>query len=94
MYCILNKYLSGERLAEATGGHWGIENNQHWQLDVTFGKDRCRLDKGYADANFSVLTRTALSLLKMKWGQKGVIRIKRLIAGLNDDYLAKVLFNQ
>lgn len=93
-YYILSRYLSGKRFAEATRGHWGIENNLHWQLDVTFGEDRCRLRKGHADANFSVLRRTALSLLKNEPTAKVGIKNKRLIAGWSDDYLAKVLFNE
>jgi predicted transposase YbfD/YdcC len=24
----------------AVRGHWGIENNCHWQLDVAFGEDQ------------------------------------------------------
>lgn len=93
-YYILSKYLSGKRFAQATRGHWGMENNLHWQLDVTFGEDRCRLRKGHADANFSVLRRTALSLLKNEPTAKVGIKNKRLMAGWSDDYLAKILFNQ
>jgi predicted transposase YbfD/YdcC len=46
--------------------HWGIENSLHWQLDVTFREDECRIRKGHADTNFSILRRTALSLLKQE----------------------------
>ena len=63
-YYILSKYLSGRGFAEAVRDHWGIENRLHWQLDVTFQEDQCRVRKGHADANFSILRRTALSLLK------------------------------
>ncbi len=62
-YYILSKYLSGRGFAEAVRDHWGIENRLHWQLDVTF-QDQCRVRKGHADANLSILRRTALSLLK------------------------------
>ncbi len=72
--------------------HWGIENNLHWQLDVTFGEDQCRLRKGHSDANFSILRRTALSLLKNESTAKVGIKNKRLMAGWNEDYLSKVLF--
>ena len=63
-YYILSRYLSGKRFAEAVRGHWGVENNLDWQLDVTFGEDQCRIRKGHSDTNFSPLRRTALSLLK------------------------------
>lgn len=93
-YYILSRYLSGRRFAEAVRGHWGIENSLHWQLDVTFGEDQCRIRKGHADENFSTLRRTALSLLKRESTAKIGIKNKRLTAAWDDDYLAKVLFGQ
>jgi len=63
-YYILSRKLSGKQFAEAVRGHWSIENSLHWQLDVTFGEDHCRIRKGHADTNFSLLRRQALSLLK------------------------------
>ncbi len=90
-YYILSRYLSGRRFAEAVRGHWGIENRLHWQLDVTFQEDQSRIRKGHADANFSILRRTALSLLKNESTQKVGIKNKRLTAAWNEDYLEKVL---
>jgi predicted transposase YbfD/YdcC len=90
-YYILSKYLSGRRFAEAVRDHWGIENRLHWQLDVTFQEDQCRVRKGHADANFSILRRTALSLLKNESTRKVGIKNKRLAAALDEAYLEKVL---
>ena len=90
-YYILSRYVAGKRFASAVRSHWGIENNCHWQLDVTFREDECRLRKGRADANFSSLRRTALSLLKQERTAKCGIKNKRLTAGWNHDYLQKVL---
>jgi len=90
-YYILSKYLSARRFAEAVRHHWGIENSLHWQLDVTFQEDLCRIRKGNADANFSILRRTALSLLKNEKTLKVGIKNKRLTAGWDEDYLQQVL---
>lgn len=90
-YYIASRYLSGKKFAEAVRGHWGIENSLHWQLDVTFGEDQCRLRKGYADANFSLLRRTSLSLLKNNATEKVGVKNKRLCAAWNDDYRLQVL---
>jgi predicted transposase YbfD/YdcC len=90
-YYILSKYLSGSGFAEAVRDHWGIENRLHWQLDVTFQEDQCRVRKGHADANFSILRRTALSLLKNESTLKVGIKNKRLAAALDDTYMEKVL---
>ena len=91
-YYILSKYLAARRFAEAVRGHWGIENQLHWQLDVTFGEDQSRIRQGHADANFSILRRTALSLLKNETTLNVGIKNKRLTAGWDEDYLEKVLF--
>jgi predicted transposase YbfD/YdcC len=90
-YYIVSRYLSGKRFAAAVRGHWGIENSLHWQLDVTFGEDQSRLRKGHADANFSLLRRAALSLLKNNRSRKIGIKNKRLNAAWDDAYLMEVL---
>jgi predicted transposase YbfD/YdcC len=93
-YYILSKYLSAKRFAEAVRGHWGIENRLHWQLDVTFQEDQCRLRQGHADANFSILRRAALALLTNESTLKVGVKNKRLNAGWDDRYLQKVLTAQ
>ena len=93
-YYILSQYLSGRRFAESARSHWGIENSLHWQLDVTFQEDQCRIRKGHADTNFSSLRRTALSLLKNESTLKVGIKNKRLAAAWDDAYLEKVLTGQ
>jgi predicted transposase YbfD/YdcC len=93
-YYILSKKLSGRRFAAAVRSHWSIENQLHWQLDVTFQEDQSRLRLGHADANFSILRRTALSLLKNNHTLKVGVKNKRLAAGWDDSYLEQVLFGQ
>jgi predicted transposase YbfD/YdcC len=89
---ILSRKLSGKAFAAAVRSHWAIENRCHWSLDVTFGEDQSRIRKGHADANFSILRRTALSLLKNNHDLKVGIKNKRLAAGWDDSYLEQVLF--
>lgn len=91
-YYILSRTLSGEEFGAAVRSHWSVENRCHWSLDVTFGEDQCRIRKGHADANFSILRRTALSLLKNNRDLKVGIKNKRLAAGWDDSYLEQVLF--
>ena len=90
-YYIASRYLSGQKFAAAVRGHWGVENSLHWQLDVTFGEDQSRLRKGHADANFSLLRRTSLSLLKNNKTEKVGVKNKRLCAAWDDNYRLKVL---
>lgn len=93
-YYIMSRKLSAKEFATAVRGHWSIENSLHWQLDVTFGEDQSRLRRGHADANFSILRRTALSLLKNNKALKVGVKNKRLAAGWDDNYLQQVLFGQ
>ncbi len=90
-YDILSKYVSAQRFAEGVWSHWSLENRRHWQLDVTFQEDQCRIRKGHADANCSILRRTALSLLKNERTAKLGLKNKRLSAAWNEAYLQKVL---
>jgi predicted transposase YbfD/YdcC len=91
-YYITSKRLNARGFGAAVRGHWSIENSLHWQLDMSFGEDRSRIRKGHADANFAVVRRMALSLLKNEKSQKVGVKTKRLTAGWNDDYLEQVLF--
>ncbi len=90
-YYILSKKLAVKTFAAIVKGHWAIENELHWQLDVTFREDHCRIRKGNADVNFSTLRRTALTLLKNEKTAKLGVKNKRLSAGWDEDYLLQVL---
>jgi len=91
-YYILSRRLDAKEFADAVRGHWGIENSLHWQLDVTFGEDRCRVRVGLADANLSVVRRAALGLLKNERSEKVGVKNKRLKAACNTGYLEQILF--
>ncbi len=88
-YYILSRYLGGKRFAEAVRGHWSIENNLHWQLDVTFHEDQLKIGRDHAPVNMSVLMRTALSLLKQETSCRQGIKTKRLCAAECDYHPAK-----
>lgn len=72
-------------------GHWSVENNLHWQLDVSFGEDQRRLRNGHSAENFSRLCRIALNLLKRDRSVKIGIKGKRLNAGWDHDYLLRLI---
>ena len=81
--------------AEAVRGHWSIENNLHWVLDVAFQEDASRVRKDHAPENLGLVRRIALSLLKRAPARKKVgIACKRKQAGWNDDFLVQILLGQ
>ena len=90
-YYILNQYLVAKEFVQAVRGHWGIENNLNWQLDMTFGGDQSRVRKDHGAENVSVLRRTALTLFKREKTAKAGIKNKRLRAGWDEEYLTKIL---
>ena len=70
--------------------HWGIENQLHWCLDVVFAEDACRIRKEHAPRNISVLHRLALNLLRQE-PSKASLSMKRYRAGLDDQFMLKIL---
>jgi predicted transposase YbfD/YdcC len=90
------RYFIGSRIASAKKygatlrGHWSIENNLHWQLDVSFDEDNNRVTKRHGAENLSLLRKLALTLLK-RHPDKRSIACKRLAAAFNPNFLEEVL---
>lgn len=89
-YYLLSGTPTATSFAQAVRGHWGIENQVHWVLDVTFCEDASRIRSGDGAENFTVLRHIALNLLRHE-PSKGSINTKRFRAALDTDYLLKVL---
>ena len=90
-YYISSLPSDAESILSASRGHWGIENQVHWVLDIAFREDECRLRKGNGAQNFAVLRHIALTLLKQEQTLKRGIKNKRLKAAWDTQYLCKVL---
>jgi predicted transposase YbfD/YdcC len=89
-YFIGSRRMAARQHAQALRGHWGIENNLHWQLDVSFGEDSSRIQERHAAENFGVLRKNALSLLKRNAAKKSIAR-KRKAAALDTAFLEEIL---
>lgn len=95
--CERRYYLSSrdgkdaKAMLEAVRGHWSIENNLHWCLDVCFGEDDNRIRQGHAAENFSRLSRLALNLLRQDKTRKIGLSAKRKNAGWDHDYLLQLI---
>jgi len=82
-----------DRFADAVRKHWSIENQLHWQLDVTFGEDSARARKDNSPLNWNVMRKTALPLLRnADVGKKQSIKRKMFMAALDVAVLEKILF--
>jgi hypothetical protein len=84
---------NAEKIAKAIRSHWGIENNLHWILDVTFSEDASRIRKDNSPENFALLRRLAVNLLKQETTFKGSLKMKRYKAAMDNNYLVKILMS-
>lgn len=88
-YFISSLPLNAELAMDSIRKHWCIENNLHWQLDVSFGEDSIRLDKK-SMMNLSVLNKIALPILK-KHPVKLSIANKMMKAAMNNNFLKELI---
>ena len=90
-YYLCSLRLDVASFARAVRSHWGVENNVHWHMDVSFGEDQSRARTGFAAENLATLRRLALNLLKRDKTKKRGIRAKQKNAGWDHRYLLLLL---
>jgi predicted transposase YbfD/YdcC len=91
-YYISSREWEAEEVSKYIQGHWTIENNLHWSLDVAFNEDSSKIHLGYSAENISIIRKIAQKLLKAETTFKGgSIRRKARRVALLNDYAEKVL---
>jgi predicted transposase YbfD/YdcC len=92
-YYITSHAPKANRLGDAIRRHWGIENGQHWVLDVTFGEDARRQQDRNGATNLAAVRRLAVSLLRQDKTLKNGAKCKRLACALDQNYLLRIIQN-
>jgi predicted transposase YbfD/YdcC len=90
-YYLLSESLTAPQLAHAVRGHWGVENNLHWILDVGFHEDESTGVLGHSAENLAVIRHIAVNLVTQEKSTKVGVRAKRKKAGWDDRYLFRIL---
>lgn len=83
--------VDAKTFAEMIRGHWGIENQLHWCLDVGFREDESRIRTDHGPENLALLRKVAMNLAKSEHTKKKGIQAKRKRAAWDDAYLITLL---
>jgi predicted transposase YbfD/YdcC len=83
--------VDAQTFAGMIRGHWGIENQLHWCLDLAFREDESRIHTDHGPENLALLRKVAMNLAKSERSHKKGIQAKRKLAAWNDAYLLKLL---
>ena len=67
-------------------GHWSIENQLHWHLDVTFREDACRAGEKNAPENLATTRKPALQIISNA-NDKLSLKKKQYKAALDIQYI-------
>lgn len=89
-FFIGSKVMSAKSYTKVLRNHWGIENNLHWQLDVSFAEDNNRVSKRNGAENLALLRKLALMMLKRHPGKQSLAG-KQWNAALDPQFLEEVL---
>ncbi len=93
--CQTRYYISSlqpdpEIILAASRSHWSVENNVHWQLDVSLREDDSRTRKEHSARNLAMMRRAVLNMARREPSKMSVKR-KRLKAAFNEEFRAKLL---
>lgn len=89
-YYISSLMADAEKCLRAAGGHWGIENGLHWQLDISFQEDNSQVKADQGAINLHTIRKQALQLLA-RHPDKMSIKRKRKKMARSNYFLAEVL---
>ncbi len=93
-YYISDLKLSGEEFARVVRGHWAIENNLHWILDVHFREDWSLCKEENALKNLSTIRKICYNLTKLDPFNSKLSFNKKLTLYNHDlNNIKKLIFN-
>ena len=89
-------YLSSQKVDAKTmlalsRGHWSIENNLHYVLDVTLREDAARHRKNHAAENMAILRKLTLNCIQITKSPKDSIKKFRKKLGWDDEFFYSLI---
>ena len=83
-----------ENFCEIIRGHWSVENNLHWTLDVVFREDDSKAKKDNSPLNMNILRKIAIPVLKKMSVGRLSVRKKMMKAARDPFFLLRLLFEK
>ncbi len=90
-YCISSLPAGVKRMAKGIRSHWGIENQLHYVLDMSFDEDRNRTRAGDGAEDMATIRHVAMNFLQAAKYLKVGIKNRRNLAAISTDMLEKIL---
>ena len=90
-YFISSSQVPAAQMLAAVRLHWGIENQLHWVLDMSFGEDQSRIRKDNAPTNVAIIRHAALNMIRQAPKKRMSIKGMRKAAGWDDSVLTNIL---
>lgn len=90
-YFIGSKTVTAQEALAAVRLHWGIENQLHWVLDMSFGEDQSRIRQKNAPTNVAIIRHAALNMIRQAKTKRISVRMMRKSAGWDNSVLANIL---
>ena len=86
--------MSAEDFAGIICGHWSVENQLHWMLDVVFREDAAKAKKDNSPLNYNSLRKIAIAMLKKIYIGRLSVRKKMMKAARDTCFLDALLFQK
>lgn len=97
-YYILDQNITPEEMSHIVRGHWEIENNLHWVLDVHFREDMCKVKTEKAMQNLSLVRKICYNLMKLdkRFDRKKKMTYKKMsmLYNCNLKYIEELIFER
>jgi predicted transposase YbfD/YdcC len=89
-YYICSLDSDAQLINKSVRNHWAIENKLHWMLDVGFREDASRKRKDNSTANYGMICKIALNMIKQTKGT-GSYKRRKFKALINDAHREKIM---
>lgn len=90
--------MTSEEMSHIVRGHWEIENNLHWVLDVHFREDACKVKLEKAMQNLTLVRKICYNLMKLykRFDKKKKMTYKKMsmMYTCNLEYIEELLFQR